>query len=180
VASNPGTHWLLLIRFADGVTVFYDSFGRALKNSFTKRFDAVITPYYLTATTDAAVAKKKKKKNNNPPGGGGGGGGGGVGVNVHLPCYDFDLDWCFGGGGINNNDQGIVKQFFPSKSFIQDSNTTLCGLYCIFLAHHLFSNSDADSHHQPPPLVVNATENTVLQFISNHFGENFPRLVKYY
>jgi hypothetical protein len=159
IAGDPGTHWLLLARFTDGTTVFYDSFGRSLKNSFRTLFETVIVPYYYHDQP-----QKKKKKKNIPSG------------HNHLRCYDFDLSYdCDDGDGV-----GLVKQFFPSESFKQSGNTTLCGLYCIFLVHHLFSNDGGGAPQSTPPRVINANENTVLQFINSHFGENFPRIIKYY
>lgn len=58
----------------------------------------------------------------------------------------------------------VMKQFYPSKSLTQSSQTTLCGVYCLFLAHFIFSNKLTSGHAHY------ATEEDILRFFTDNFG----------
>lgn len=60
-----------------------------------------------------------------------------------------------------------IHQFFPSKSLLQSDKTTLCGLYCIYVAHYVFAGKLSFPTY--------ATEEDVLRFASDNFGVNLPR-----
>lgn len=66
-----------------------------------------------------------------------------------------------------------IKQFVPSHSLTQSSNSTLCGLYCIFLAHFIFTNKILSGF----PLY--ATEEDILRFVSDNFGQTYPSCVNF-
>ena len=65
-------------------------------------------------------------------------------------------------------DIGIgIKQFVPSRALTQSDKTTLCGLYCIFVAHYVFTNKLDFPNY--------ATEEDVLRFACDNFGAATPR-----
>ena len=77
---------------------------------------------------------------------------------------------------INNNANAIapnviVKQLFPSQSLTQPSQTTICGLYCIFVAHYIFGGRGGTLCNVP----LYATTEDVLRFVSDNYGINFSR-----
>lgn len=71
------------------------------------------------------------------------------------------------------NQNVSIKQFFPSHSLTQSNNTTLCGLYCIFLAHFIY-NKKLNSGFP-----MYATEEDILRFMSDNFDQAFPRSVHF-
>lgn len=88
-----------------------------------------------------------------------------------FPFLSGELKRLYAADGAAVNDNFVIKQIFPSQSLKQAKNTTLCGLYCIFMAHHIFTGNIATAQY--------ATEDDVLRFANENFGMNFPRFVIY-
>ena len=70
--------------------------------------------------------------------------------------------------------QCSVQQYFPSNSFKQADKTTLCGLYCIFMAHVVFNTADTIGAMS---ILFYATEEDVVRFCNACFGQSFPRKI---
>ena len=60
-----------------------------------------------------------------------------------------------------------VYRLTPKGITTQKQNSTICGLYCIYVAHVLFSNQQ--------PFYVNG--NSIIQFAHEHFGRKFVNCV---
>lgn len=121
--GEVGEHWLLFARPDEtysenfNMVIFYDSYGRVLRDSFSQLYNKVANTY------DASVN---------------------------------------------------IVQIFPSASFVQSSNTTLCGLYCLYAAHSIFAGNSASGS-----AVIHGSEEKVLRFAAALFGKNFVRRIEY-
>lgn len=101
-------------------------------------------------------------------------------INDFPVIYSHVTTTYYGGNDRRRRGGLSIKQFFPSKSLLQSNNTTLCGLYCLFLASCIYADYrsiGSDGVHCSLPAY--ATEDDVLRFASESFGENFPRVVTF-
>ena len=82
-----------------------------------------------------------------------------------------------------NISQTHFAQFFPTKTLEQSKNTSLCGLYCIFVAHFIYASKSSNSKQSGGSTLLSmltyATEDDVLRFANDNFGKNFARKIKY-
>ena len=62
---------------------------------------------------------------------------------------------------VDAGDKQLV-QLFPTASFVQHPDSYLCGIYCVFVAHHIYNRSLASFPHF-------ATEEDIINFWTNNF-----------
>lgn len=68
-----------------------------------------------------------------------------------------------------------LKQFYPPSTFVQDVSTTLCGLYCIFIAYYVFTG---DVTLTQLFITTYLTVEDMLRFFNANFGTNHPPEIK--
>lgn len=72
-----------------------------------------------------------------------------------------------------------IVQFHPSHGSLQSMDTQLCGLYCIFMAHHIYASKKSVQNNEIvfwyPPY---ATEQDIVRFVADNFGDVFPNLYR--
>ena len=84
-------------------------------------------------------------------------------LHLQFPIVLSSLNTMYKSSGIQ------IKQIFPSTALTQSNSSTLCGLYCIFLAHFIYSRKLSFG------FPMYATEEDILRFVSDNFGATFPR-----